>query len=157
MQDQYGRIGLFADASDLPEIETDINSLVQAGVKTPRQARQLQRLMRKRDRILRKQGAREGAAIAASGYASGGYAGGLAGSGIRGMDVIEHEFGPEVIAQHNMQGAAEGLRQTSVAPRAPVGSSASPSWSPVRCSPPTRSPPARAPSRPPAPTWSPPR
>jgi hypothetical protein len=72
------------------------------------------RLMGLRDKVLAKVAARKGAELAAASIP--GLAGGLASSGIRGMDVIEHEFSPEVVRQHNLEGAAQGLRQMSVAP-----------------------------------------
>lgn len=81
---------------------------------TPRRAGRISRLMAVRDKLIAKTAAKKGAALAAASIP--GVAGGLASSGIRGMDVIEHEFSPEVIRQHNLEGAAQGLRQSSVAP-----------------------------------------
>jgi len=67
-----------------------------------------------RDALIAKAAARKGAALAAGSIP--GVAGGLAASGIRGMDVVEHEFTPEVMRNYNLEGAAQGLRQFSVAP-----------------------------------------
>jgi hypothetical protein len=49
-------------------------------------------------------------------YALQGQAGAIAGSGIRGVQAVEQEFGPDVIAAHNAQMAAQGLRYQVDAP-----------------------------------------
>ncbi len=67
-----------------------------------------------RDALIAKLAAKKGAEMAAAQMPGLGH--GLANSGIRGMDVIEHEFTPEVIREHNVDGASQGLRQFSVAP-----------------------------------------
>lgn len=95
-------------------IERRMERLASKGLRTPRQKGRYARLNALRDKVLAKAAARQGAALAAASIP--GVAGGLASSGIRGMDVIEHEFSPEVIRQHNLEGAAQGLRQSSVAP-----------------------------------------
>lgn len=116
MYDEYGAIlGIpTSPAERLSKIERRIERLVNKGVGTPHQKGKLARLMAVRDKLIAKTAARKGAALAAASIP--GIAGGLASSGIRGMDVIEHEFSPEVIRQHNLEGAAQGLRQQSVAP-----------------------------------------
>lgn len=98
----------------LAKVEGKIEDIVNTGVSTPRAKKRLAHLMSIRDRLIAKTAARRGAALAAA--AIPGVGGGLASSGIRGMDVIEHEFSPEVIRQHNLEGTAQGLRQFSVAP-----------------------------------------
>jgi len=113
--DSYGFLGLHAGpAHRLTAVENKIENLINKGVRTPKQKGRLARLMGVRDKIIAKTAAKKGAALAAASIP--GIAGGLASSGIRGMDVIEHEFSPEVIRQHNLEGAAQGLRQASVAP-----------------------------------------
>lgn len=101
-------------AERLDKVERKIERLMNKGVNTPRRKGRLARLMAVRDKLIAKTAAKKGAALAAASIP--GVAGGLASSGIRGMDVIEHEFSPEVIRQHNLEGAAQGLRQSSVAP-----------------------------------------
>jgi len=101
-------------AERLSKVENRIERIIGRGVDTPRRKGRLARLMAVRDKLIAKTAARKGAALAAASIP--GVAGGLASSGIRGMDVIEHEFSPEVIRQHNLEGAAQGLRQSSVAP-----------------------------------------
>lgn len=114
--DAYGGIlGIPTSKQDrLNMLNRKISNLVRKGAQSSRQIGRLQRMMAARDQLIQKQAAREGAALAAASIP--GVAGGLASSGIRGMDVIEHEFSPEVIRQHNLEGAAQGLRQSSVAP-----------------------------------------
>jgi hypothetical protein len=116
MYDTYGGIlGIATSPAErLSKIEFKIEKLINKGVRTPRQKARLARLMAVRDKLIAKTAAKKGAALAAASIP--GVAGGLASSGIRGMDVIEHEFSPEVIRQHNLEGAAQGLRQSSVAP-----------------------------------------
>ena len=113
MNDQYGILGL-SPRERIANIENQLENLISRGASTPAQKGQVAKLMAVRDALLVKAGARKGAALAAGSIP--GLAGGLASSGIRGMDVVEHEFTPEVIRQHNLDGAAQGLRQTSVAP-----------------------------------------
>lgn len=113
MSDQYGILGL-SPRERIANIENQLENLIANGARTPAQKGQVAKLMAVRDALLVKAGARKGAALAAGSIP--GLAGGLASSGIRGMDVVEHEFTPEVIRQHNLDGAAQGLRQTSVAP-----------------------------------------
>lgn len=98
----------------LAQVEKHIERLIEKGVDKPGEKGKLARLMAIRDQAIAKSAAKKGAYLAAA--AIPGVAGGLASSGIRGMDVIEHEFTPEVIRQHNLEGAAQGLRQSSVAP-----------------------------------------
>lgn len=116
--DAYGRARPFqlfrGPRAKLDSIERRIERLLEGGVDTPVKKGRLAELMAVRDKMLVKEGAKKGAALAAASIP--GLAGGLAASGIRGADVIEHEFGPEVIRGHNIEGAAQGLRQTSVAP-----------------------------------------
>ncbi len=81
---------------------------------SPARAGRIAELMSARDRLIGQLAAKKGAALAAASIP--GLAGGLASSGIRGMDVVEHEFSPEVLRQHNLEGAAQGLRGMSVAP-----------------------------------------
>lgn len=113
---QYGGIlGIATNPAErLAKVENRIERIINKGVSTPRAKGQLARLMGVRDKLIAKTAAKKGAALAAASIP--GIAGGLASSGIRGMDVIEHEFSPEVIRQHNIEGAAQGLRQSSVAP-----------------------------------------
>lgn len=85
-----------------------IEQLIQGGVSSAQQKGLLSRLFKARDSIIARQGAAQ-AQMAIPG-------GGLASSGIRGMDVIEHEFTPGVITDHNMSGDAQGQRYTSQAP-----------------------------------------
>lgn len=108
--ESYGAITL----RNLPGVESKIDALVRGGANTPAKVGQLARLMKIRDNLLAKEAAKRGAALAAASIP--GVAGGLASSGIRGMDVVEHEFTPEVIRNYNTEGAAQGLRQMSVAP-----------------------------------------
>ena len=110
MNDQYGILGA-SPAERLARIQDRIQNITIAGAKTPALVAELKRLNSVRDGLLVQAGARRGAALANSGIA-----GGLASSGIRGMDVVEQEFTPEVIRQNNVDGAAQGLRQYSVAP-----------------------------------------
>lgn len=113
MTDEYGGIlGIPTSPEErMARIENRIERMIGKGkIDKPR----LARLMAIRDRLIAKSAAKKGAALAAASIP--GIAGGLASSGIRGMDVIEHEFSPEVIRAHNIEGAAQGLRQTSVAP-----------------------------------------
>lgn len=118
MDDAYGRIRPFqmfrGPEAKIDSLERRIERLMEKGVTTPSQKGRMAELVAARDQLLAKQAAKQGAALAAASIP--GLAGGLAGSGIRGMDVIEHEFTPEVIRQHNLEGAAQGLRQTSIAP-----------------------------------------
>lgn len=108
-------MGLFGDpGTRLARVEGKIEDLINSGVATPRAKQRLAKLMNVRDRLIARTAAKRGAALAAASIP--GVAGGLASSGIRGMDVIEHEFSPEVIRQHNLEGGAQGLRQVSVAP-----------------------------------------
>lgn len=110
--DQYG--GLFRrPAVKLAAVEERIEK-VMSGPMTPKRRGRLAKLFAIRDQLLAHAAAKKGAALAAA--AIPGVAGGLASSGIRGMDVIEHEFSPEVIRQHNLEGAAQGFRQMAVAP-----------------------------------------
>lgn len=109
----FGILGL-SPVENLARIQQRIQDITLAGARTPALQAELRRLNGARDMLLIKAGARKGAAMAAgSGL---GIAGGLASSGIRGMDVVEQEFTPEVIRQSNVDGAAQGLRQFSVAP-----------------------------------------
>jgi len=101
-------------AGKMDALERKIERLVEGGANTPNKQYRLAELMAARDRLIAKDAAKKGAQLAAASIP--GVAGGLASSGIRGMDVVEHEFTPEVIRQHNIEGAAQGLRQTSVAP-----------------------------------------
>lgn len=110
-----GILGIPTNSAErLQNIEGRINRLWSQGPRNPRQQGKLAKLMAVRDQIIAKSAAKKGAALAAASIP--GIAGGLASSGIRGMDVIEHEFSPEVIRQHNLEGTAQGLRQSSVAP-----------------------------------------
>jgi hypothetical protein len=115
MSDMYGGIlGIATSPAErLGNIEARIEKLTNKAP-SPRRNARLARLHAVRDKLIAKTAARKGAALAAASIP--GIAGGLASSGIRGMDVIEHEFSPEVIRQHNLEGAAQGLRQSSVAP-----------------------------------------
>lgn len=113
-EEQYGALFQRDPARAIASLTKRINSLIAGGVDSPREKGRLARLMAKRDEFIAKTSARKGAALAAASIP--GIAGGLASSGIRGMDVVEHEFTPEVIRQHNLEGAAQGLRQMSVAP-----------------------------------------
>lgn len=97
----------------LSNIDEKLGELI-AKPASPRRAQHIARLMAVRDRLIAKTAAKKGAALAAASIP--GIAGGLASSGIRGMDVIEHEFSPEVIRNHNLEGTAQGLRNFSVAP-----------------------------------------
>jgi hypothetical protein len=106
MEESYG-------ALTLSEINGKLEKLMTRG-DTRMNLRQIARLMKFRDTIIAKHAAKKGAALAAASIP--GIAGGLASSGIRGMDVVEHEFGPQVIRDNNVDGSLQGLRQTSVAP-----------------------------------------
>lgn len=108
-------MALFRDAGvALSRVNGEIEDLVNTGVSTPGSKKRLSKLMAHRDRLVAKAAAKKGAAMAAASIP--GVAGGLASSGIRGMDVVEHEFSPEVIRQHNLEGAAQGSRSVSIAP-----------------------------------------
>jgi hypothetical protein len=98
----------------IPRLENRIEKIIERGASTPAAKGELAKLMAIRDALMVKAAAKKGAALAAASIP--GVAGGLAGSGIRGMDVVEHEFTPEVLRQHNIEGALQGLRQASVAP-----------------------------------------
>lgn len=100
-------------AQTLQKLNSKIERLMEREP-TKMRLRRMKRLMDLRDTFIAKQAAKKGAALAAASIP--GVAGGLASSGIRGMDVVEHEFGPAVIRDHNVDGAMQGLRQTSVAP-----------------------------------------
>lgn len=113
MSDYYGALGL-SPRERLAHLDNRIAGIQRSGRGGPQAAGALARLSRKRDIIIAKEAAKKGAALAAASIP--GLAGGLASSGIRGMDVVEHEFTPEVIRAHNLEGAAQGLRQSSVAP-----------------------------------------
>jgi hypothetical protein len=113
MSDQYGLFPRLVAGKErrLDALDRKIAQLAGSNrANSPRFAE----LMAARDRLMTKIAAKKGAALAAASIP--GLAGGLASSGIRGMDVIEHEFSPEVIRQNNLEGAAQGLRQMSVAP-----------------------------------------
>jgi hypothetical protein len=114
-EDVYGGIlGIPTNPQErIAKIDSKLGRLL-AKPSTPRRAGRIARLMAVRDKLIAKTAAKKGAALAAASIP--GVAGGLASSGIRGMDVIEHEFSPEVIRNHNLEGAAQGLRQSSVAP-----------------------------------------
>ena len=114
MDDTYGLLASrFATKHDLAGIEAKLNELYQKPASS-RNTRQIAKLMQARDAILAKAAAKKGAMLAAASIP--GLAGGLASSGIRGMDVVEHEFTPQVMRDYNVDGAAQGLRQMSVAP-----------------------------------------
>lgn len=98
----------------LAKVQNRIEKIVNSGVSGPGAKKRLAKLMGLQNALIARTAARKGAQLAASQVP--GVAGGLASSGIRGMDVIEHEFTPEVIRQHNLEGSAQGLRQFSVAP-----------------------------------------
>jgi hypothetical protein len=104
MASHYGLLG--GDA--LQGLNGKIEQLIQGGVSSAQQKGLLSRLFKARDAIIARQGAAQ-AQMAIPG-------GGLASSGIRGIDVIEHEFTPGVITDHNMSGDAQGQRYTSQAP-----------------------------------------
>jgi|GEM_PF-3468228 hypothetical protein len=106
MSESYGAV-------TLDKLNTRIQTLI---AKKPTRLRlsRINKLMQLRDTLIAKSAAKKGAALAAASIP--GVAGGLASSGIRGMDVVEHEFGPQVIRDHNVDGAMQGLRQSSVAP-----------------------------------------
>ena len=106
MSESYGAV-------TLDKLNTRIQNLMAKKATRGRLAR-INKLMQLRDTLIAKQAAKKGAALAAASIP--GVAGGLASSGIRGMDVVEHEFGPQVIRDHNVDGALQGLRQSSVAP-----------------------------------------
>jgi len=106
MSESYG-------ALTLEKLNTRIQNLMVKNA-TRGRLRRINKLMQLRDTLIAKQAAKKGAALAAASIP--GVAGGLASSGIRGMDVVEHEFGPQVIRDHNVDGATQGLRQSSVAP-----------------------------------------
>lgn len=113
MADQFGILGL-SPRERIANIENRIEAISTRGANTPALKAELAKLHSLRDNLLVRAAAKKGAAMAAgSGL---GIAGGLASSGIRGMDVVEQEFTPEVIRQSNVDGAAQGLRQFSVAP-----------------------------------------
>lgn len=95
-------------------LEQKIENLIAKGVSSPQEKYRLAELMAARDKHIAKAAAKQGAQLAAASIP--GVAGGLASSGIRGMDVVEHEFTPEVIRNHNLEGAQQGLRQVSIAP-----------------------------------------
>jgi len=114
MEEYGGFLGIPTSPEErIAKIDQKLGRLL-AKPSTPRRAGRIARLMAVRDKMIAKSAARKGAALAAASIP--GIAGGLASSGIRGMDVIEHEFTPEVIRAHNLEGAAQGLRQQSVAP-----------------------------------------
>jgi hypothetical protein len=115
MSDAYGGfLGIATSAEErLSHIDERLGRLLEKSP-SPDRVGKIARLMAIRDKLIAKVAAKKGAALAAASIP--GLAGGLASSGIRGMDVIEHEFSPEVIRQHNLEGAAQGLRQMSVAP-----------------------------------------
>jgi len=119
MQDEYGAafrpFQIFRSRSGkINQLEKRISQVIAGGANTPQKKYRLAELMAARDKLIAKAAAKKGAALAAASIP--GVAGGLASSGIRGMDVVEHEFTPEVVRGHNLEGAAQGLRQTSVAP-----------------------------------------
>lgn len=118
MNDNFGGLldpgGIGNPRVQLARVESKIEQLTQRGVTTPQQKAQMASLMAWRDQYLLKVGAKKGVAYAKASIP--GLAGGLASSGIRGMDVVEQEFTPEVLREYNVEGANQGLRQFSVAP-----------------------------------------
>ena len=93
-------------------LEQEIEQLTLSDDRSPKALKRLAMLNNKRDKLLIRSGAQQGAQMAVAQSRT--Y--GLAGSGIRGLDVVEQEFGPEVIRGANIDAAGQGYRQTSVAP-----------------------------------------
>lgn len=111
----FDAAGIGPTRVQVARLEERIEKLIDSGVgNNPAKKAQLAKFMQMRDNLIAKTAAKKGAALAAASIP--GVAGGLASSGIRGMDVVEHEFTPEVIRGYNVEGANQGLRQTSVAP-----------------------------------------
>jgi hypothetical protein len=108
---EYGGLFKRPDSVRVENINDRIEKLIRRGVNSPREHGKLAKLMAIRDQLIAREAARKGAAMASAGQI-----GGIAGSGIRGVDVIEQEFTPEVIRQHNVEGAAQGSRATFLAP-----------------------------------------
>lgn len=105
---------IFAGIKDarLNRLNEVIEKILARGAKAPGDDLRLRRAMKVRDSLIAAESAKRGAEMA-SAYTRGG---GLASSGIRGMDIIEHEFTPEVIRANNIDANDQGARQFSVAP-----------------------------------------
>lgn len=78
---------------------------VAAGQGGPLIAKRIATLEQYKSQIAGRLGLSRGAQVALQGQP-----GTLVGTGIRGMGVVEHEFGPQVIQQHNVDQANQGLR-----------------------------------------------
>jgi len=113
--DQYGgfRPGLAIGGVNNPQATLEkINSRIQAlthkiaqGKGGPAIAKRLSTLIKYQSKIAARLGLEAGAQSAMAGQS-----GSLIGTGIRGMSVVENEFGPEVIQQHNVNQAQQGMR-----------------------------------------------
>lgn len=101
----------FNPAQALKQVNAELERLYSSNRGGPIVMRKIQKLENMKTKIAAKLGAQRGAQIALQGQA-----GSLGGAGIRGMDAVEEQFGPEVIHEYNVNQSAQGARYTSVAP-----------------------------------------